>query len=183
MRPALAAFDDTIAALATGAGRNALAIVRVSGPASGKILCRIAPALAFPPPPREARLADVRDAEGETIDRAVLTFFPGPASATGEDVLEISLHGGPAVVRRALEAVTCAGARLARPGEFTERAFLLGKIDLLEAEAVRDLIDARTPEAARASARRLDGEVSRDLEDLRRASIARNCLFGFAYAG
>jgi len=167
MRPALAAFDETIAALATGAGRNALAIVRVSGRAAGEILSRIAPALAIPPPPRQARLADVIDAAGETIDRAVLTFFPGPASATGEDVLEISLHGGPAVVRRALDAVTSAGARLARPGEFTERAFLLGKIDLLEAEAVRDLIDARTPEALRASARRLDGALSRELGEIR----------------
>src|SRR5437868_3969259 len=153
MRPALAAFDETIAALATGAGRNALAVIRVSGAASEQILARIAPALACPPPPRQARVADFVDAAGETVDRAVLTFFPGPASATGEDVVEISLHGGPAVVRRALEAVTAAGARLARPGEFTERAFLLGKVDLLEAEAVRDLIDARTPEALRASAK------------------------------
>ena len=167
MRPALAAFDETIAALATGAGRSALAVIRVSGPASGQILARVAPSLAAPPPPRQARLAELVDAAGETVDRAVLTFFPGPASATGEDVLEISLHGGPALVRRALEAVTCAGARLARPGEFTERAFLLGKIDLLEAEAVRDLIDARTPEALRASASRLDGALSRDLEEIR----------------
>ena len=78
MRPALAAFDETIAALATGAGRNALAVVRVSGRAAGEILSRIAPALPSPPPPRQARLADVIDAAGETIDRAVLTFFPGP---------------------------------------------------------------------------------------------------------
>ncbi len=184
MRPAFAAFDETIAALATGAGRNALAVVRVSGRAAGEILLRIAPALPSPPPPRQARLADVVDAAGETIDRAVLTFFPGPASATGEDVLEISLHGGPALVRRALEAVTCAGARLARPGEFTERAFLLGKIDLLEAEAVRDLIDARTPEALRASARRLDGALSRELaeirEELSRAAAELTATIDFA---
>ncbi|MDQ6891639.1 MAG: tRNA uridine-5-carboxymethylaminomethyl(34) synthesis GTPase MnmE [Acidobacteriota bacterium] len=184
MRPALAAFDETIAALATGAGRNALAVVRVSGRAAGEILSRIAPALPSPPPPRQARLADVVDAAGETIDRAVLTFFPGPASATGEDVLEISVHGGPAIVRRALEAVTSAGARLARPGEFTERAFLLGRIDLLEAEAVRDLIDARTPEALRASARRMDGALSRELgqirEELSRAAAELAATIDFA---
>ncbi|HEY6050940.1 MAG TPA: tRNA uridine-5-carboxymethylaminomethyl(34) synthesis GTPase MnmE [Thermoanaerobaculia bacterium] len=184
MRPALAAFDETIAALATGAGRNALAVVRVSGRAASEVLTRIAPSLASPPPPRQARLAAVVDPQGETIDRAVLTFFPGPASATGEDVLEISLHGGPAVVRRALDAVTAAGARLARPGEFTERAFLLGRIDLLEAEAVRDLIDARTPEALRASARRLDGALSRELgeirEELARAAAELAATIDFA---
>ena len=151
MRPALAAFDDAITALATGAGRSALALIRVSGRGAAAILGRLAPALADPPPARQARLGEIVDAAGETIDRAVLTFFPGPASATGEDVLEISVHGGPAVVRRTLDAVTAAGARLARPGEFTERAFLSGRVDLVEAEAVRDLIDARTPEAVRAS--------------------------------
>src|SRR5512132_341874 len=100
MRPALAALDETITALATGAGRSALALIRVSGADAAAILARIAPALAVPPPPRHARLGEIVDAAGETIDRAVLTFFPGPASATGEDVLEISVHGGPAVVRR-----------------------------------------------------------------------------------
>src|SRR5207237_660186 len=111
------------------------AVIRVSGAASEDILTRIAQALASPPPPRQARLAAVVDAAGETVDRAVLTFFPGPASATGEDVLEISLHGGPAVVRRALEAVAAAtidrleqaALRLERLGAGAERGRLLSE--------------------------------------------------------
>ncbi|MEO8432876.1 MAG: tRNA uridine-5-carboxymethylaminomethyl(34) synthesis GTPase MnmE [Acidobacteriota bacterium] len=184
MRPAFASFDDTIAALATPPGRSALALVRISGSRAREVIASIAPDLPVPLPAREPRVSAIVDGEGETIDRAVVTLFAAPASATGEDVVEISLHGGLAVVARALDAIAKSGARPARPGEFTERAFLLGKLDLVEAEAVRELIDARTPEAAKASARRLSGRVSRRLErareDLVRAAAELAATIDFA---
>ncbi len=167
MRPAFAVFDDTIAALATPPGRSALAILRISGRGARDIVLRIAPDLPRPLPARAPLLSAIVDLRGETIDRGLVTLFAEPASATGEDLVEISLHGGLAVIARTLEAILATGARAARPGEFTERAFLLGKLDLVEAEAVRELIEARTPEAARASARRLSGRLSRRLERVR----------------
>src|SRR4029077_12767875 len=106
------------------------------------------------------------------LARGLATFFTAPASATGEDAAEISIHGSPIVAGQMLAALTAAGARLARPGEFTERAFLLGKMDLVEAEAVRDLIEARTAAAARLSARRLEGAVSRRLALIRDDLVA-----------
>ena len=167
MRPAFAPFDDTIAALATPPGRSALALLRISGRQARDVAARIAPDLPRPIPERTPSLSAIVDGQGETIDRGLVTLFPAPASATGEDVAEVCLHGGLAVVARALDAILAAGARAARPGEFTERAFLLGKLDLVEAEAVRELIEARTHEAARASARRLSGRLSRRLEGVR----------------
>lgn len=167
MIPKLSSAGDTIVAPATPPGRSAIALVRISGGQAREIAARIAPDLPSPLAERHPVLATVFDAEGAEIDRAVVTLFAGPRSATGEDIVEISLHGGPAVVQRALSAIAAAGARPARPGEFTERAFLHGKLDLVEAEAVRDLIEARTPEAARASARRLAGNLSRRLAGIR----------------
>jgi tRNA modification GTPase len=160
-------LEDTIVALATPPGRAALALLRVSGRDARAILARVAPDLPAVLPPRRPLLTLIRGVDGETLDRGLVTFFEGPRSATGEDVVEISLHGAPVVVRAVLEALAAAGARPARPGEFTERGFLLGKVDLVEAEAVKELIEARTPAAAKASARRLEGELSDGLAAVR----------------
>jgi tRNA modification GTPase len=152
---------DTIVALATPFGRSALAVVRLSGPGSRGVLAALAPALdAADLAPRRATLAELRDATGVAIDRALVTVFPAPASFTGEDVVELSMHGSPAVVAAAIEAAVAAGARPARAGEFTERAFRNGKLDLVRAEAVGELIEARTPRAAQASLARLEGALS-----------------------
>ena len=159
MRPSDALLD-TIVAPATPAGRSAIALVRLSGPDTPRILEALAPRLPTPPAPRRPTLLLLVDGEGAPIDTALVTYFAAPASMTGEDVGEISVHGSPAVVQRLLRAATALGARLARPGEFTERAFRSGKIDLLRAEAVRDLIEAKTPAAAAAGARRLAGSLS-----------------------
>jgi len=184
MRPQTASLLDTIVALATPAGRAALAVVRVSGPRAREVLEAIAPGLAKPPTPRRASLAVFRDAAGGEIDRGVATYFPGPASYTGEDAAELSVHGSPVVVERLLAAAMGAGARAARPGEFTERAFLNGKIDLLRAEAVADLVDARTPAAAGLSLRRLEGGLSRRFssvrEDLLAAAVRLDSTLDFA---
>jgi len=179
MRPT-DAFLDTIAAPATPAGRSALAIVRLSGPESAQILARLAPALPAPPPERRPRRAALVDPGGSPIDDAVVTFFPASSSPTGEDVVELSLHGSPLAVARLLEAARESGARPARPGEFTERAFRAGKIDLVRAEAVRDLIEARTGAAAKASARRLTGELSGRLEAIRQKLLDVSARLGAA---
>ncbi|HEY1435566.1 MAG TPA: GTPase, partial [Thermoanaerobaculia bacterium] len=165
MRPADSHLD-TIVALATPAGRSALAVVRLSGAEARRILAALAPGLADPPPERRPVLVALRAGE-EVLDQAVVILLPGNASPTGEDLAEISMHGSPMAVERAMAAAVAAGARPARPGEFTERAFRSGKIDLLRAEAVRDLIEARTPAAARASARRLAGGLTERVEGVR----------------
>ena len=174
---------DTIAALATPLGRSAIAVVRMSGDRAGEILSRVAPeAGAFEP--RRPRLVSLKDIDGEPIDEGVVTLFAAPASFTGEDLAEISVHGSPVVVERLLRAVVAAGARPARPGEFTERAFRLGKMDLVRAEAIRDLIDARTEAAARASVRRLEGALSSRLagarEDLLAAATSLTATIDFS---
>jgi tRNA modification GTPase len=161
---------DTIVALATPAGRSALAVVRISGAQASTILAALAPALPVPPHARRPLRTLLGGSGADPIDEAVVTFLPEASSATGEDLVEISMHGSPVAIERLLaEAVAC-GARPARPGEFTERAFRSGKLDLVRAEAVRDLIEARTPAAARASARRLAGgltdRIQRVQEDL-----------------
>lgn len=163
--------DDTIVAIATPTGHGGIGVVRVSGPGA-TALPEALTRLTAPLEHRKATLA--RIFTGETaIDRAVLTFFPAPHSYTGEDVLEISAHGSPVVLRAIVAACMQAGARLAEPGEFTFRAYLLGRIDLVQAEAVRDLIDAVTPRQARAAFDQLDGtlttrigEIDRQLFDL-----------------
>jgi tRNA modification GTPase len=160
-------FLDTIVALATPAGRSALAVVRLSGPDCPRILAVLAPGLVAPLPERRPLLTLVRERDGEPLDEAVVTFLPAASSPTGEDVAEISMHGSPVAVERLLAAAVEAGARPARAGEFTERAFRSGKLDLVRAEAVRDLIDARTPAAALASARRLAGGLTRRVERVR----------------
>ena len=154
---------DTIAAAATPPGRGGIGVVRISGPAAGMIAAGM---LGELPPPRRAIFARFLDAAGEPIDAGIALYFSAPASFTGEDVLELQGHGGPVVmdllVRRAVEL----GARFARPGEFTERAFANDKIDLAQAEAVADLIEAGSAQAARAAMRSLEGEFSREVHDL-----------------
>jgi len=167
MRPQTESILDTIAALATPVGRSALALLRVSGPQSGRILSAVARGLPERPEPRRAYLVTFVDGAGDVLDRGIATLFAAPSSSTGEDAAELSVHGNPVVAGLMLAALVDAGARLARPGEFTERAFLLGKLDLVEAESVKDLIEARTEASARLSARRLEGRLSRKLAQVR----------------
>ena len=148
---------DTIAAIATPAGRGGIGVVRVSGPEVPRIAERVLGGL---PASRRATLATMRDATGATIDRGIALYFPAPDSYTGEAVLELQGHGGPMVLGAVLSASIDAGARLAEPGEFTRRAFLNGKVDLAQAEGVADLIEAATAEAARGAMRSLSGEFS-----------------------
>ena len=148
---------DTIAAVATPSGRGGIGVVRVSGPRAGAIAQAVIGAI---PPAREASFRAFRDAKGQILDEGLALFFPAPHSYTGEDVLELQGHGGRIVMRALLEACLEAGARLAEPGEFTRRAFLEGKLDLAQAEAVADLIDAASREAARSAMRSLSGEFS-----------------------
>jgi tRNA modification GTPase len=154
---------DTIAALATPPGRGGIGIVRVSGPAVPAIAAAL---LVKLPRPRQAQLSAFRDARGESADEGIALYFPAPNSYTGEAVLELQGHGGPVVAQAVLAAVLDAGARLAEPGEFTRRAFLNGKLDLAQAEAVADLIDAASREAARSALRSLAGEFSAALAGL-----------------
>ncbi len=160
---------DTIAAIATPAGRGGVGIVRISGPRVPGITAAL---LGKPPAPRVAALAKFRDATGAVIDTGLALFFPAPRSYTGEDVLELHGHGGPVVMDWLLARTLELGARLARPGEFTERAFLNDKLDLAQAEAVADLIDAGSREATRAAQRSLEGEFSRQVRALVEALIA-----------
>ena len=172
MRPPAESFLDTIVALATPPGRSALAVVRLSGPAVKAVLARLCREAPDPWLPRRATLVALIDGEAASIDRGLATFFPAPASYTGEDVVEISVHGNPVVVERLLAAASRAGARPARPGEFTERAFLQGKVDLPRAEAVADLVASRTPAAARRSLERLEGGISRRFSSSRDRILA-----------
>lgn len=148
---------DTIAAIATPAGRGGIGVIRVSGPLVPRIAAAV---LGSVPRPRLARFGAFRDRHGEIIDEGLALHFPAPHSYTGEPVLELQGHGGPVVMQALLAACLDAGARLAEPGEFTRRAFLEGKLDLAQAEAVADLIDAASREAARSALRSLSGEFS-----------------------
>ena len=179
--------EDPIAAVATAPGRGAVGIVRVSG----KNLAALAQTLTGRVlTPRVAHYGPLRDAQGAAIDQGLALFFPAPHSYTGEDVLELQAHGGPVVLQlllaRCLEAAAQADAasgcalvphlRLAQPGEFTLRAFLNGKLDLAQAEAVADLIDANTEAAARSAARSLAGALSREVEALAQRLIELRTL-------
>jgi tRNA modification GTPase len=158
------AVDDTIVAIATPPGRGGIGVVRVSGPAARDIGGAVTDR-AEPLEPRRATVARVR-ARGGAVDRAVLTLFCAPHSYTGEDVLEISAHGSPVLLSAIVEAAVEAGARLAEPGEFTFRAYLRGRIDLVQAEAVRDLVDAVTPLQARAAFDQLEGTLTARIRDI-----------------
>src|SRR6476661_5833510 len=156
--------DDTIVAIATPPGRGGIGVVRISGSEAARVAESLA-ARAGSLEPRRATLTELR-VNGEAIDRAVLTFFPGPHSYTGEDVLEISAHGSPVVLRSIVESAMRAGARLAEPGEFTFRAYLNGRIDLVQAEAVQDLVDAVTPLQARTAFDQLEGTLTARIADI-----------------
>src|SRR3990167_460591 len=173
---------EPIVAIATAPGRGAVGIVRVSGQGLGALteaLC------GRPLRPREATYLPFRDADGQAIDQGLALYFPAPHSYTGEDVLELQAHGGPVVLQmllaRCLEAAahihpataqpTLPGLRVAQPGEFTERAFLNDKIDLAQAEAIADLIDASTSAAARSASRSLSGVFSQEIHTLRDALV------------
>ena len=147
----------TIFAIATGASRGAVAIVRISGPDTKSILTRLAGRV---PAPRRASLRTLRAADGEALDRGVVLWFPGPGSYTGEDSGELQVHGGRAVLTAVSDALLAAGARAAEPGEFTRRAFLNGRMDLLEAEGVADLIAAVTPTQRRQALAQVEGAQS-----------------------
>lgn len=164
---------DTIAALATPAGRGGIGVIRVSGPRVARIAQALLGSL---PAPRQATYASFRDARGEALDRGIALYFPAPHSYTGEPVLELQGHGAPVVLQEVLAACLDAGARLAEPGEFTRRAFLEGRIDLAQAEAVADLIDAASREAARSAMRSLSGEFSAAVERLRAGVVELRAL-------
>jgi tRNA modification GTPase len=161
--------QDTIVAVATSAGRGAVAIVRMSGPDATQILQAIwRPVYDTPLRPRELRLGDVIDpASGAQIDRALTAIMLAPKSLTGEDVAEIQCHGGSYVARRIVALAMACGARIAEPGEFSRRAFLNGRIDLVEAEAIADLVDARSEAALRQALAQLSGALSERVGRLR----------------
>jgi tRNA modification GTPase len=152
---------STVVALSTPRGRGALAVIRLSGPRAIEIAQRLADGAAFEP--RCATLTKLRSGD-EVLDQVLLTCFPAPHSLTGEDVVEISCHGSPAIVRRIIDATLDSGATLAGPGEFTLRALTNGKINLAQAEAIRDLIAAQTDAAVKQAARQLNGELSKTLD-------------------
>lgn len=169
--------DRTIAAIATAPGRSALALVRASGPG----VPDLAKSLLVPVPtvPRRATYCMVRNSKGIVIDDVVATFYRGPHSFTGEDLLEISTHGGLIVSASVLAAALHAGAREAQPGEFTRRAVLNGKLDLLQAEAIGDLIDARSSAAHHLALRQLDGGLSGRIEVLRQQILGLEALLAY----
>ncbi len=156
-------IDDTIVAPATPAGKGGVGVVRISGSNAEKIAVQM---LGRVPRARHATMATFRDRDSLPIDSGLALYFPAPASFTGEPVLELQAHGGPVIITALVEAAISIGARRAEPGEFSKRAFLNGKLDLAQAEAVADLIDSGTVQAARAAHRSLQGEFSRRVDAL-----------------
>ncbi|WP_421867798.1 tRNA uridine-5-carboxymethylaminomethyl(34) synthesis GTPase MnmE [Motiliproteus sp.] len=159
---------DTIAAIATPPGRGGVGIIRVSGRLAGAIAERL---LGSKPQPRYAHYGPFYDRDGLELDRGIALFFPNPHSFTGEDVLELQGHGGPVILDLLLREILALGARSARPGEFSERAFLNDKLDLAQAEAIADLIDSSSEQAARSALRSLQGEFSARIQTLVEALI------------
>src|SRR6516165_11893216 len=161
-------YGNTIAAISTPIGEGAIAVVRLTGAAALSILNRIFRSSVAPAnfEPRHVYFGQIHD-DAAKVDEVLVTFFRGPASYTGEDVVEISCHGGLLVTRRLLDLVLSAGARMANPGEFTQRAFLNGKMDLTQAEAVMDLIRAQTELALRAANEQLSGRLGTELTEIR----------------
>jgi tRNA modification GTPase len=157
------ATDDTIVAIATPPGRGGIGVVRISGPAAAAIASTLTGRVRFEP--RHATLTTVSDEHGR-IDQSVVTLFPALRSYTGDEVVEISAHGSPVVLDAIVRAAVVAGARLANPGEFTFRAFLNGRIDLVQAEAIRELVDAVTPLQARVAFDQLDGTLTSRLREV-----------------
>jgi tRNA modification GTPase len=171
-------LSDPIVALATPPGRAALAVIRLSGSGAFDVAARVITGFQADPA-RHATLASFHDDEGRPIDRGLYTTFPRPHSYTGEDLVELSCHGGLLVPSRLLAALHAAGARPAAPGEFTRRAVLNGKLDLVQAEAVGDLIDATAPAQAHAALNQLEGGLSRRLATLRESLIEIQALLSY----
>jgi tRNA modification GTPase len=171
-------LSDPIAALATPPGRSALAIIRLSGAGAFDIARQVIVGFRAEPA-RRSTLASFQAGDGELIDRGMYVAYPGPHSYTGEDLVELSCHGGLLVPSRLLAALHAAGARPAFPGEFTRRAVLNGKLDLLQAEAVGDLIDATAPVQAAAAIRQLEGGLSRRLSELRNSLVELQALLSY----
>ena len=164
---------DTIVALATPAGRSAIGIVRMSGPDSLSITRSLVCDQEFQPEPGKPQLKKIRDTKTRVvIDQALVTHFPAPHSFTGEEVIEISCHGSPVILRLVIDSVLRLDARVAGPGEFTLRALTNGKMNLSQAEAIRDLINAQTDAAARQAVRQLNGELSGRLQPLKDELVA-----------
>ncbi|MCK5353163.1 tRNA uridine-5-carboxymethylaminomethyl(34) synthesis GTPase MnmE, partial [bacterium] len=168
--------ERTIVAVATPPGRGAISLVRLSGQQAKEFVAsRFRAQGRADWVPHRPLLGHFLDVRGNPLDQVLVTFFPGPASYTGEDVVEISCHGSPVVVQQNVESLLEAGAYLAEPGEFTLRAFLNGKLDLAQAEAVRDLIDSQTAFQARMAAEQLEGKLSRALEPIKNELVRILC--------
>ena len=155
--------QDTITAIATAPGRGGVGIIRVSGTKALQVAQRV---LGYEPKPRYAHYGPFKAVDGTVLDEGIALFFPNPNSFTGEDVLELQGHGGPVVLDLLLKEVVAAGCRMARPGEFSERAFLNDKMDLAQAEAIADLIDSASEQAARCALRSMQGEFSKRVHEL-----------------
>jgi tRNA modification GTPase len=171
-------LSDPIAALGTPPGRSAVAVIRLSGEGVFEVAGRVIRGFSAEPV-RVARLATFHGSEGQAVDRGLYLTFKGPASETGEDVVEFHSHGGLLVPGQVLAALYAAGARPARPGEFTRRAVLNGKLDLLQAEAVADLVDATAPAQGQSALRQLEGGLSRRLNALREQLVELLALLGY----
>jgi tRNA modification GTPase len=168
---------DTIAAVSTAPGLGAIAVIRLSGPQASSVALRVLPELEGMPDPRYATLAEIRDPDDDSvIDRAVVTYFAGPESYTGEDMVELSCHGGWIIPRLVLDACLRAGAREAERGEFTRRAYLRGKLDLVQAEAVADLIETRSRALHLAALGQLDRGLSSRISELRERVVHLEAL-------
>lgn len=159
-------LSDVIVALASAPGRAAIAVVRLSGSGAFEVAAQVVEGFRADPP-RHAALATFRDRNAHPIDRGLCIAFPGPHSYTGDDLVELTCHGGTTVVTQLLAALQAAGARPAAPGEFTRRAVLNGKMDLLQAEGVADLVESTAPAQARAALHQVEGGLSRNIASLR----------------
>ncbi len=160
--------DDTIVAVSTPPGRGGIGVVRISGPDASGVATALLERLPDPWTARRATLAVLVDDAGRHVDRVVATWFQAPRSYTAEDVVELSCHGSPAVLALAVERALAAGARLADPGEFTKRAYVNGRLDLVQAEAVLDLIEATTAYQARVAMQQVEGALSRRLQPIKK---------------
>src|SRR2546422_7329993 len=162
---------DTIVAVATPPGRSAIGVIRLSGPKSLEITRALTRDEAFTPDPKRTVLKRILRGSGKPLDEVLVTYFAGPHSFTGEDMVEISCHGSPLILRQLLDLIQNFDARLAGPGEFTMRACRNGKLNLSQAEAIRDLINAQTNAAAQQATRQLKGELSAALQPCKQELI------------
>ena len=172
-------LSDPIVALATPPGRSAVAVIRLSGAGALAVAAKVIRNFR-PDPPREARLASFLDRDGAVLDKGLYLVFRAPKTETGEDMVEFHTHGGHLVPTRVLAAIEAAGARPATAGEFTRRAVLNGKIDLIQAEAIGDLVEAESPAQGRAAIRQLDGGLSRRIQALRAQLVELLALLSYS---